>query len=83
MAGDAAVSLLERARQVGQASRLLCGVEMAKREHPALADQIEELIAAWPSVQYSTQVQILRDAGIDLKYDTLSRHHRALCSCPR
>lgn len=80
-ADDATASLLAAALAKASPKRVICGVELAKQEHPALADQIDELNAAWPRVQFSIQEATLKDAGIVLRADTLSRHHRGKCSC--
>ena len=77
------MSLLDKARAAATTPKAICGVALVKMEHPELADEIDELNRAHPGVPYSVQSATLkREAGIDLKADTLSRHNRGICSCP-
>lgn len=75
------VSLLERALLASTANKAVCGVQLAKSEHSNVAAQIDELIGAWPKVQFSVMEATLKSANIDLKADTISRHFRGKCSC--
>jgi len=74
-------SLLDLALANASSQKAVCGVSLAKAERPELAEQIDELIEAWPRVQYSVMESTLRKAGITLRADSLSRHHRGKCSC--
>jgi hypothetical protein len=80
-AEDSRSSLLSMALAVSSANKAVCGVELAKSEHPDLAVQMDELIAAWPRVQFSVMEATLKKAGVTLRSDTLSRHFRGKCSC--
>lgn len=81
MAEDKPGSLLNLALANATAQKAVCGVSLVKLEHPDLAEQIDELIGAWPRVQFSVMESTLRKAGIILRADSLSRHHRGKCSC--
>ena len=71
---------LARAQNVGPGPR--CRMVALTTEHP-MAAQIAELVAACPSeIQYSTAVTVLKEAGVPISADTISRHVRGKCSCP-
>ena len=81
MAEDVTGSLLNLALANASTQKAVCGVSLIKLQHPELAEQIDELIDAWPRVQYSVMELTLRKAGIAIRRDSLSRHHRSMCSC--
>ena len=81
MAEDVPGSLLNLALANASSQKAVCGVSLIKLQHPELAEQIDELIDAWPRVQYSVMELTLRKAGITIRRDSLSRHHRSMCSC--
>ena len=59
-----------------------CRIAALTSTHPKAA-QIAELIAACPErIQYSTAHETLKEAGIEVSADSLSRHVRGRCSCP-
>ena len=74
-------SLLALALANASSQKAVCGISLLKTENPDLADQIDELLGAWPRVQYSTMESTLKKAGINLRADSLSRHSRGKCSC--
>lgn len=75
-------SLLNLALANATAQKAVCGVALVKAENPKLAGQIDELIGAWPRVQYSVMEATLKEqADITIHADALSRHRRGKCSC--
>ena len=81
MAEDAK-SLLERARSLNHGPGPLCKIHRLLAEDPRHAE-ITELLAAVKAgeIPYSVAEAALRDAGIECKADTISRHTRGRCSC--
>jgi hypothetical protein len=75
------VSLLDLALANASSQKAVCGVSLVKAENPKLADQIDELIGAWPRVQFSVMEATLKRAGITIRADSISRHSRGKCSC--
>ena len=80
MAEDAP-SLLHLALANASAQKAVCGISLLKAENPALTEQIDELIGAWPRVQYSVMESTLKKAGFSIHADAISRHSRGKCSC--
>ena len=74
-------SLLNLALASSATQKAVCGISLAKDENPKLARQIDELLGAWPRVQYSTMESTLKKAGIIVRADAISRHSRGKCSC--
>lgn len=82
MTEDAKPSLLEIARSRVKKKGPDCGIAIAFRLRPEAVAEATDLIAACPDeVPYSVASATLRDAGLDIKADTISRHKRGLCGC--
>ena len=74
-------SLLALALANASSQKAVCGISLLKTENPDLADQIDELLGAWPRVQYSVMESTLNKAGFSIHADAISRHSRGKCSC--
>lgn len=75
-------TLLENAIAKGPTKKGECGVPRMLREHPDMADEIGELMAALPiQVNYNIAEATLKESGIRVSANTLSRHVRGRCSC--
>ena len=75
------VSLLDRARALNGRPGPRCRIAGLK-DHPK-AKEIAELIAVCGSeIQFTTASRVLKEAGVDISNDTISRHVRGMCSCP-
>ena len=74
-------SLLNLALASSATQKAVCGISLAKDENPNLAGQIDELLGAWPRVQYSVMESTLNKAGFSIHADAISRHSRGKCSC--
>jgi hypothetical protein len=77
-------SLLEQARTRQRPTGPECGVVAAKRLHPELAGEMDELFRNTPSpIRYQTASELLKelDPPIIIPASSVSRHARGLCGC--
>ena len=78
-------TLLDAALAVPTRPGPICTIANLKVTHPERAGEIDDLLAACPvRVRYSIATATLGKAfGVKFDANTVSRHCRGLCQCPR
>lgn len=74
-----AIIAADRTRRRSQAK--VCGVKVAKVDHPDKADLIDAAIAHEAGTAVVTD--FLNDNGVTVTFSSIQRHRRGRCLCPK